>query len=55
MTDASQSAGELTKREYFAAAAIAGLVADGVPKKDIAEFAVLVADQLIDALNAAKP
>jgi hypothetical protein len=45
----------LTKREYFAAAALAGLVADGIRKSDVADFAVLVADQLIDALNAAKP
>jgi hypothetical protein len=42
----------LTKREYFAAAALAGLVTDGVPKKDAAQFAVLVADQLIESLNA---
>ena len=41
----------LTKREYFAAAALAGLVTDGVPKKDAAAFAVIVADSLIDALN----
>jgi hypothetical protein len=44
----------LTKREYFAAAALAGLVADGVAKTDAAEFAVIVADQLIDALNAVR-
>lgn len=42
----------LTKREYFAAAALAGLVADGIPKQDAAAFAVLVADGLIDSLNA---
>ena len=41
----------LTKREYFAAAALAGLVTDGVEKKDAAQFAVFVADALIDALN----
>jgi hypothetical protein len=45
----------LTKREYFAAAALAGLVADGIPKTDVAQFAVIVADSLIDALNAPQP
>ena len=43
----------LTVREYFAAAALAGLVTDGIPKKDAADFAVIVADQLIEALNGA--
>jgi hypothetical protein len=51
----SGSSSGLTKREYFAAAALAGLVANGIAKTDVADFAVLVADQLIDALNAAKP
>lgn len=41
----------LTKREYFAAAALAGLVANGIPKIDAAPFAVVVADALIDTLN----
>jgi hypothetical protein len=45
----------LTKREYFAAAALAGLVADGIPKKDAAQFAVIVADDLIDQLNVPRP
>ena len=45
----------LTKREYFAAAALAGLVTDGVPRREAAQFAVIVADDLIDALNAPKP
>lgn len=49
------SADGLTVREYFAAAALAGLVTDGVPKKDAADFAVIVADQLIDALNEVAP
>jgi len=50
-TNATPCAG-LTKREYFAAAALAGLVADGIPKQDCAQFAVIVADGLIDSLNA---
>jgi hypothetical protein len=46
------ASGGLTKREYFAAAALAGLVADGIPKQDAAQFAVIVADGLIDSLSA---
>jgi len=48
------SANGLTVREYFAAAALAGLVADGIRKSDVADFAVIVADQLIDALNVVR-
>jgi hypothetical protein len=55
MTDGSQPATELTKREYFAAAALAGLVTDGVAKKDAPKFAVLIADELIESLNAVQP
>lgn len=45
----------LTKREYFAASALSALVANGVSKADVAGFAVVIADELIDALNQVKP
>lgn len=41
----------LTRREYFAAAALAGLCTDGELEADPAEVAVDLADRLIAALN----
>lgn len=45
----------LTKREYFASAAMAGLLADHVSRTDAVHFAVVAADALIDELNGVKP
>ena len=56
----------LTKREYFAAAALQGMLANSYsngstqplaeyPFKDLGEFAVAAADALIEALNAQTP
>lgn len=46
----------LTKREYFAAMAMQGLLANGeILPSQIAECAVLHADVLIEQLNAPKP
>jgi hypothetical protein len=47
----------LTKREYFAAAALMGLMVDTSPEQsheDVAESAVLMADALINELNKNK-
>jgi hypothetical protein len=41
----------LTKREFFAACALAGLLADSIPRKQAAPFAVVAADALIEELN----
>jgi len=41
----------LTKREYFAAAALTGLFAKDVSRQNAATYAVQVADDLIEVLN----
>lgn len=41
----------LTKREYFAAAAVQGYLAASVPRTVAIESAVTVADALIEALS----
>lgn len=41
----------LTKREFFAGLALAGLLADSIPRQQAAPFAVVAADALIDELN----
>jgi len=42
----------LTKREYFAAMAMQGLLADGKRSSDIFESSVNFADMLIEKLNS---
>jgi hypothetical protein len=47
----------LTKREYFAAAALQGLLACRVPSttnSEFAERAVILADKLLEELNKSK-
>jgi hypothetical protein len=44
----------LTKREYFAAMALQGFLADGDSPDEAAEWAVESADYLIEALNKAE-
>jgi hypothetical protein len=51
VTFASDIASDLTKREYFAALALMGLLANRATNKD-ADDAVMYADALIDRLNA---
>jgi hypothetical protein len=51
VTDPNAPASTLTLREFFASQALSGLCADGVRKADMAQFAVIVADDLIDQLN----
>lgn len=47
--------GGLTKREYFAAMALTGILSDGGDRYSIcAEYAVIAADALIHALNQSK-
>lgn len=55
MTNPNDSIKVLTKREYFAAQAMMGLLADSnrgfVITKDIPEVAVKIADAIIEELN----
>lgn len=45
----------LTKREYFAAMAMQGILVYKVPHDQLAEKAVTMADALIKSLNESKP
>lgn len=45
----------LTKREYFAAMAMQGILENKVPHYQLAEKAVTMADALIKALNEIQP
>lgn len=45
----------LSKREYFAAQALHGYLAVGVPRVAAVQSAVATADSLIDELNGVKP
>ena len=47
----ANSGGGLTKREYFAAMALQGLLAGGAKAEHIPDVAVLYADELINSLN----
>lgn len=49
------NANGLTKREFFAGLALAGLLADSIPRSAAAGFALVAADALIDELNAVQP
>lgn len=53
--DANEPATTLTKREFFAGLALAGLLADSIPRSAAAGFALIAADALIDELNGVKP
>lgn len=53
--DANDPATTLTKREFFAGLALAGLLADSIPRSAAAGFALIAADALIDELNGVKP
>lgn len=45
----------LTKLEFFAGLALAGLLADSIPRSQAAGFALVAATALIDELNAVQP